>query len=91
MDDYNDTRGEPPMDYDTAEAAAIKEALPMLEFIQIAHTKFGQEIGASVIAAFDAPLWKIASEHDDYMAGGGQFTNELYQAMLNHPVKDPTL
>jgi hypothetical protein len=86
--DPDDDRGVPPVDYETAEADAIAEAMPMIEFWLDAKQRFGDDIGEFVRDAFADVISVFADEHAARVDDHPDTVDDIYRAIFHYGTKD---
>ena len=87
MSNYEDEPTIPLCDYETAEADAIEEAMPMIASWHDAAAQFGASIGAEVQQAFGDRCWDIAEDYAD-RCGEPHAVSLLYAAIRDYKIKD---
>lgn len=89
MDDYNDTRGMPPVDYETAEADAIAEAMPLLRLKALAKEVLSSYSYEHVEQVIANDLWEIADTHASRTDLSHDPAGEFYDTLINYKL-EPT-
>lgn len=87
MDGFDDDRGVPPVDYDTAFADALAEALPLLRLRRQAKAVLSEGNFEVFEEMLDEDLMRIAGEHGDRTDDLGA-PEQLYVDLVEYSLEE---